>query len=451
MTGRQDPSSAGRIATTAARLRPSSFRSKIVLSTVVLLAVVMIIVGIGVQVFLAFTARRDVDNVLQGRADAVVSLVRGASTDQITVPKDSLDPGVRVYDEQGHLVAGSIELRAQDPADDLARTRTTSTDNVGESLRLLAVPFTTAAGDQGVVVVSQDVTPYERSEQYTMIVTVVLGLLLIGGGAAIARRVTSQALAPVTQMAARASDWSEHDLSHRFDLGPPDNELAALGETLDGLLDRVAMAIRSEQRLTSELAHELRTPLTAIQGSAEVALLRGAADPATRADLEQIVASTQEMSEVISTLLELAREEPNAGQGATCRVADLVESARTVVRPRLDFVDRTGSSRARIAAPVALATRALAPLVDNAVQHARSTITLTATDTAEGVSISVADDGPGLDDATRDQLFDPGFSGSGGTGLGLGIARRVARSLGGDIVLGSQSGGASLTLRLPRV
>ena len=76
-------------------------------------------------------------------------------------------------------------------------------------------------------------------------------------------------------MAERAADWSEHDLTHRFDLGPPTNELAALGETLDHLLDRVASAISSEQRLTSELAHELRTPLTSIQGSADLALMRG--------------------------------------------------------------------------------------------------------------------------------------------------------------------------------
>jgi signal transduction histidine kinase len=69
-------------------------------------------------------------------------------------------------------------------------------------------------------------------------------------------------------MAARAADWSEHDLAHRFRLGPAPDELSQLGETLDHLLDRVAMTIRSEQRLTSELAHGPRTPLTAIQGSA---------------------------------------------------------------------------------------------------------------------------------------------------------------------------------------
>ena len=86
-------------------------------------------------------------------------------------------------------------------------------------------------------------------------------------------------------MAQRASEWSEHDLSHRFSLGPPTNELESLGSTLDQLLDRVTSAILSEQRLTAELAHELRTPLTNIQGSAGLALMRGVRDVEDRRGL----------------------------------------------------------------------------------------------------------------------------------------------------------------------
>ena len=88
-------------------------------------------------------------------------------------------------------------------------------------------------------------------------------------------------------MAQRAAEWSEHDLSHRFAMGPPTDELAALGGTLDQLLDRVASAIRAEQRLTAELAHELRTPLTNIQGSAGLALMRGVEDAEDREDFEE--------------------------------------------------------------------------------------------------------------------------------------------------------------------
>src|SRR3982751_5025390 len=113
---------------------------------------------------------------------------------------------------------------------------------------------------------------------------------------------------------ARAAEWSEHALPHRFALGPPTNELASLGNTLDQLLDRVASAIRGEQRLTAELAHELRTPLTNIQGSAGLALMRGVTDPEDREDFEEIAAAAREMGAVIRTLLDIARDGSGAGQ-----------------------------------------------------------------------------------------------------------------------------------------
>jgi len=248
-------------------------------------------------------------------------------------------------------------------------------------------------------------------------------------------------------MAERASDWSEHDLGHRFDLGPADDELAQLGETLDHLLDRVSSTIRAEQRLTSELAHELRTPLTAIQGSADLALLRGVADDETRADLVEISRSARAMADVISTLLDVARDPTSAG---TCQVAEIVESLLRSVPAHLDLVDETEPSAARIAGPPSLVLRAVAPVLDNAVAHARSRITLRAADLPHVVAITVADDGPGLDARVRSSIFEAGVSGGGGTGLGLGIAQRVARSLGGEILVEDPEAGASFVVRLPR-
>jgi two-component system OmpR family sensor kinase len=419
---------------------------------VLLMTAVMIVVGIGVQILLAYTAQRDIDRVLEDRADAVVAVVDansgGGST--ITVPEDLLDPGVRVYDDQGRLVAGSIERDARDAADDLATTTTARNVDAREELRLRAVPFSTGAGQAGVVVVSQETTPYERSEMYALFATIGIGLLVIGVSAAIAGRVTTQALTPVARMAKRATDWSEHDLTHRFDLDGPDNELAQLGATLDGLLDRVSMAIRSEQRLTSELAHELRTPLTAIQGSADLALLRGVDDDATRAELEQIATSARVMSDVITTLVDVARDRAAAGAASTSRVADIVADVRAMVPTELAFVDATGGSTGRVAGPRELVLRALAPVVDNAVAHARTTVTLAAVDTARGVEITVADDGPGVDAPVRDTLFEVGASSRGGTGLGLGIAQRVARSMGGSVEVGEAEVGARFVVTLPR-
>jgi two-component system OmpR family sensor kinase len=418
-----------------------------------LMAVVMVLVAVGVQVLLAFTAQRDVDRVLEDRADAVVAIVDADSSDggpSLSVPEDRLDPGVRVYDDQGRLVAGAMEREARATADDLARTDGPRNVDAGDDLRLRAVPFQTEAGQRGVVVVSQETSPYERAEIYALAATVVIGVLVVALTGVIANRVTTQALAPVAQMAARATDWSEHDLSHRFDLDESDNELAQLATTLDGLLDRVAMAILAEQRLTSELAHELRTPLTAIQGAADLALLRGVDDDAARGELEQIAASARAMSEVISTLVDVARDRAEAGLSGTSQVVEVVDGVRAMVPPELVFADETAGSVARVAGPRELVLRVLAPVVDNAVAHARTTVTLAAADGPHAVEISVHDDGPGLDPGLADSLFEVGSSTRGGTGLGLAIAQRVARSMGGSVRVGSGADGATFVLTLPR-
>lgn len=250
-------------------------------------------------------------------------------------------------------------------------------------------------------------------------------------------------------MASRAADWSEHDLNRRFDLGPPTNELAALGQTLDHLLERVARAIRSEQRLTSEMAHELRTPLTAIQGSADLALMRGVDDPDLRVELEEIAVAARTMASTITALLDLARDHARLDGNDTCHVGELVASVRALVPDHLGFVDGTdGEAGTRLAGPAELVLRALAPLVDNASSHVRTEVALGARRSGAFLLLSVVDDGRGIDDAVREQLFEPGATGRGGSGLGLGIARRVARSLGGDVVA-EEGDRTTFTVRVP--
>lgn len=435
------------------RLAPRSLRAQIVVSTVGLMAAVLLVVGVAVQVLLAFTADRDIDRVLEDRADAVIVVVDAATppgSHEVVAPAADVDPGVRVYDARGRLVAGSIESEVRAAADDLARVTTARNEDPDETIRLRAVPFRTGSGARGVVVVSQHTAPYERSERYALLVTVLVGLFVVGLSAAIALRVTRQALAPVSRMAQRAEDWSEHDLAHRFDLDDTGSELGRLGATLDHLLDRVAMAIRSEQRLTAELAHELRTPLTAIQGAAGLALMRGVSDDAVRVELEEVAASARRMGEVITTLLETARDQGTAAATSSCQVADLVGDLRAAVPQGIAFVDATHGSSARVAGPRDVVLRAVAPLLENAVGHARTTVWLSVTDSAAGIAITVRDDGPGIAAEVRDHLFDAGASASGGTGLGLGIARRVARSLGGEVTADDRPDGAVFVVTLPR-
>jgi two-component system, OmpR family, sensor kinase len=433
-------------------LGPRSFRGTIVLSTVGVMTVAMLLVGVGVQVLLARTAQRDINTVLDGRADAMITVVQQASGHRLIVPRGALEPGMEVFDSRGGLIAGSVERRVREAAEALAGTssRRTVSGPEGEE-RLLGVPFTTPSGERGVIVVSQETGPYERSESYALLATLAIGVLVVAITALIALRVTHKALEPVAHMAQAATDWSEHDLTHRFALGPPTDELSSLGNTLDQLLDRVTSAIRTEQRLTAELAHELRTPLTNIQGSAGLALMRGVEDPEDREDFEEIAASAREMSAVIRTLLDIAREGSAGGKGQTCTVAEVMAGLAGSLGDRVRVDDRTGESSARIAAPPELVVRAVAPLVDNAVRHAHEQVTFTAADGPDHVRLVVADDGDGVAESVRTRLFEPGVTnGAGGAGLGLGIARRVARSFGGEIDLDPDAAGAAFVVTMPR-
>ncbi len=241
------------------------------------------------------------------------------------------------------------------------------------------------------------------------------GVLTTVAAAVIAAWTTRRALRPVAEMAATAAEWSEHDLSRRFDLGAPDNEISALADTLDQLLDKVSSAIRSEQRLTSELAHELRTPLTTIHGTADLVLLRDVLSAATRRDIEEISTASQRMAATISALLELARNEATVVSAGRCSLADVLA----------EIADDAGDTAATLSIdasdvlldlPHALAVRAISPVVENALRFARRQVRISDT-TARGlVEVAVEDDGPGVAVDEAELVFEPGARSSSGSG-----------------------------------
>lgn len=443
------------------RLRPRGFRAQIVASTVLLMAFVMVVLTAGTQMVLEWTSHNDVRRTLDARTQAVLQILHTTDDPLARQSWDALEPATVIFDASGTAIAGTVQHVAVGDADRLAakalRTRARQAVEVHDVINLRAVPFTTRAGERGAVVVSESSDPYEHTELEALVAMIVLGTLVVAIAGVIAWRVTRQALEPVEQMAERAAEWSEHDLAHRFDLGRPGNELSKLGETLDHLLDRVAAAILAEQRLTAELAHELRTPLTAIQGAADLALLRGVDDPEAHEDLVAISTAARRMGGVISTLLDLARER-GAGAKASTPLAAVVDAVRHLVPDEVELVDEASATTVAIAAPIELVVRAASPLVENAVRHAHSTVRLDARVTPDRVQLLIGDDGAGLAPGVRDDVFTPGISGSGGTGLGLGIARRVARSIGGEIEVADPGAavhdvthsGAVFVLSLPR-
>jgi signal transduction histidine kinase len=428
-----------------------SFRNRVLLTSLVTLAVGLGALVVAGNVLLNARVHAETSNQLRAEADAQVAAlaVTGGHVRVRETPNDAqLDRRAWVLD------GGRVIERPENAGAELERAavalgragRAAERDAPGPGdLRLRAQPVRAANGQVvGAVVVAVPTEPLERLQKEVLVGSLVIAaLILLAGGLAL-RTAIDRALEPVAQMTASAQDWGAHDLDRRFDLGPPRDELTGLAATLDGLLARIAASRRHEQRFAAEVAHELRTPLAGIIGRAELAIAETGpgADAEREEALQAVIRQSRRMTTAVETLLAMARGEldPTAGS------ADLAALARE--HEDVDVVAPPGLPRAE-GEPEVL-RRALAPLVDNARRHAASHVTLEVSAAGSRVRLAVRDDGPGLDADVGERAFEPGYSGSdgGGAGLGLPLARRLARSCGGDIMVGDGPGGC-FVLDLP--
>ncbi|MCL8251727.1 HAMP domain-containing histidine kinase [Aeromicrobium fastidiosum] len=429
-----------------------TLQSRIVWTTVLVSAVAMSAMIGTVLLVLQGLTTKNIDRRLTDQASAVATTILTTPDGSVTAPEtpvDSIDDTTWIYDAQGRLVEGPrTGARVTQVVESLSeverRTRVEQMERV-----FLAEPVRIDGTTKAVVVVEASLEPYETTRNLVLVGLVGLGLVVTAGSAAVAAWTVRRTLAPVESMATRAEDWSEHDLDSRFDTPITDDELARLGRTLNVLLDRVAGALRNEQQLTAELAHELRTPLTAIRGEAELARMAGLPRDADER-LERVMTLVDRMSTTIASLLAIARGEQRAD--AHTGTTELIEAAADHAPTRDGVTIVTDVLRHEVSAPLDLATRALQPIVENAVRHARTQVTFAVAQTDRVVAIAVSDDGPGIDRPDVDALFESGTRGpdSSGAGLGLALARRVATTLGGDVTVTSTSEPTTFTLTLPR-
>ncbi|MGH9190759.1 MAG: sensor histidine kinase [Acidimicrobiales bacterium] len=219
-----------------------------------------------------------------------------------------------------------------------------------------------------------------------------------------------------------------------------------MAEALRATLGHLEVALReakeSEARtrqFLDDAAHQLRTPVAGIQACAET-LLRGSGVDDRDRLLAAMVGETTRAGRLIKALLTMARLEH--GQELTLRPCDLgdicwAEAARSQsLAPAIHVKVVTGPRPAQMPLLDASAVREiLSNLVDNALRHSRSTITLTVSDAGDPVEVRVGDDGAGLSPRLAASAFERFVSldGRGGTGLGLPIAQELARAHGGEL------------------
>jgi len=376
------------------------------------------------------------------------------------------DASARVLDVSGRL------LRENTGAADLGPPRAGLSDH-GE-IRVATEPIVAADGTTtGYVQYGRNVQHVDSTVErlWLFIAAGVLGgtLLASFAGVMIARR----AMRPIASLTATAREVATtRDPSRQMPQPKVEDEVGELALTLEEMLRSLDAAraeregaMQKQREFVADASHELRTPLTSVLANLEL-LQASLADPGQAEDREIVdsaLRSSRRMSRLVADLLLLARADAGRlDRHRRCDLAEIAGDAAAEAAPLMG--DRTltldNERPLRVQGSPDELHRMVLNLLDNAANHtpAGSTIELGLRTEGKEAVVEVADDGPGIPAAMREQVFDRFVRGQGsadtaggtGTGLGLAIVGAVAASHGGTVEAAeSQSGGALFRARIP--
>ena len=228
--------------------------------------------------------------------------------------------------------------------------------------------------------------------------------------------------------------------------GPAEVQRAA--RSFNAMQQRLSRSIAERSRVLTAMSHDLKTPITRMRLRTDML-----EDDAVREKFDRDLA---EMEQMVTQTLEFMRDATDTEPVQRVDLMALLESLQADYEDMGKEVRIAGRvSRPLGARPVAL-RRCVTNLVDNAIRYgARATIDVA--EEADRVTLRVLDEGPGIPEAKIERAFEPFFRGdasrsreTGGFGLGLGIARNIARAHGGELTLRNRpEGGLAAILTLP--
>jgi signal transduction histidine kinase len=329
-------------------------------------------------------------------------------------------------------------------------------------------PFVVAArgvaapGGDRIVLAAQSL---ESVQQATDVVEDLLSFglpVLVLSVALISYWFVGRTLRPVEDIRRRVAQITATDLTSRVPVPHPNDEVRDLAMTMNAMLARLETATGEQRQFVADASHELRSPLAAIRASHEVAqAVSGDTDwPGISAD---VLAELDRLDRLVADLLLLARADQQSlnplfeDVDLDHLVADEAGRLERQLRLRVDVHNppvRIRGDRHQLA-------RALRNLTDNASRHADSWIGLRLEADGDEAQLHVEDDGPGIPKEDRARVFDrfvrldssrhrDAGNSTGGAGLGLSIARDLARAHDGDVTIVDSDNGAHFVLTLPR-
>lgn len=271
-------------------------------------------------------------------------------------------------------------------------------------------------------------------------------------------------LAPIRDITELASTLSASNLSNRINIAGTKNELKDLAVVINSMLDRIERSYNSQKQFVSDASHELRTPIAVLQGYINMLKRWGKSDPEVLEEgINAIAQETESMKELVESLLFLARHDKKTlimEMEAFDALDVLTELHReaAMVNPEDTFILSPAVS-CPMEGDRSMVKQVMRILCDNAVKYTPKggVISLGIERKPGWVTLSVADNGPGISQEDLPKIFERFYradaarhSEGGGHGLGLSIARIIVMAHGGKLRVRSKVGvGSTFYVDLP--
>jgi two-component system heavy metal sensor histidine kinase CusS len=318
-------------------------------------------------------------------------------------------------------------------------------------------------GEQGIAQLMVYSRPFARSAAairdafwtaapVMLIITALLGFLLSRGS-----------LRPIAAIARGARRISTRQLDEKIPTTGSGDELDELATTLNEMLGRIREGVERMRAFSADAAHQLRTPLNAMQGELDVTLAKERTPAEYRSVLGAVLQQVVTLADTVNAMLRLAQSEGGLDSNHTVRVEidslleDVVDFFAVLAEERNIDLRVVAESKGAVRGDPTWLHQLFANLIHNAIQYTPEggSVTVEARPADGEALVRVRDTGPGMSEADRSIAFSRMRRGSAsepgeGLGLGLSLAREIARAHHGTIEIESSPGrGCVFAVRLP--
>ena len=327
-----------------------------------------------------------------------------------------------------------------------ADQRERRSQTLDERLLATSVPILERGRPVGAVRVTQSVDAVDRAVRRAWLGLALVGLIVIAVGLAAGWLIANWVARPTVELDQAARRVAEGDLSVRAKV-TGSAEQRSLARTFNDMTARLGRLLESQREFVADASHQLRTPLAGLRLRLEAAAADGDPDGELAAAQHEV----DRLAQMVGELLELSRAGERELPGERIDLADAARrAAERWRRTAGDRELRVAGGPGEAWCAKADLDRVVDALVENALNYGAGTVTIA----SGGQGIRVLDEGPGIAEAEQEAVFDrfhrgeAGRQGAAGTGLGLPIARELARRWGADVTLRNRDDGLGAVAEL---